>query len=108
MKFEDINQKEELLQAIKKHEWKLYLKEYPYMIRVKKKFDFSGSIVKMNIYWNGKGKITRISTHMDHPTKGKGQMFRVVSGVPDLVKYLINPREHSKSGYGRSKKQKKQ
>ena len=105
MNFENIHQKDELLQAIKLHEWKVYIKEYPFMIRIKKEFKYS--LVVMNIYWNGKGQLTRISTHMDHPVKGKGQMFRAIYGVSDLVKYLINPREHSKNGYGRSKKVKK-
>ncbi len=74
MKFEEIKQKDELLKVIKDHEWKVFIKRYPYMIRLRKEFEYSE--VKMNIYWNGKGKFTKISTHLNHPKKGKGQMFR--------------------------------
>ena len=78
MKFLDLDGsiRNEILRIVKKHEWKLVLKEYPYMIRVRKGFDYS--LVTMNIYWNGKGKIKKIATHLDHPKSGKRQMYRTL------------------------------
>ncbi|MCP4054517.1 MAG: hypothetical protein GY739_15950, partial [Mesoflavibacter sp.] len=78
MKFTELNKSvaDEVLKLIKKHGWKLVLKEYPYMIRVRKGFKYS--LVTMNIYWNGKGDIKKIATHLDHPKKGKRQMYRTL------------------------------
>lgn len=99
MKFIDLNKstQESILSFIKQHEWKLVLKEFPYMIRIRKGFDYS--LVTMNIYWNGKGQVSKIATHMDHPKKGKRQMYRTIKNISDLEQYLINPRKHTKVGY---------
>ena len=99
MKFLDLNTntRNKVLNLIKKYDWKLVLKEYPYMIRVRKGFEYS--LVTMNIYWNGKGQIKKVSTHMDHPKKGKRQLYRTLQSLSDLEDYLINPRKHTKVGY---------
>ena len=102
MKYSDlsINTKEALVKLTQDHKWNFVMKEYPYMVRVTKKFKYS--LVKMNIYWNGKGIINNVCTHMNHPKKGKGQIYRKTN-LSELEKYFINPRFHSGKGYGRSK-----
>jgi len=99
--FKDIDKviRHEILSMIKTHGWKLVLKEYPYMIRVRKGFEYS--LVTMNIYWNGKGQVKKISTHLDHPKKGKRQMYRTLEKLSELEQYLINPRKHTNKGYSK-------
>lgn len=89
-----------LLLKIKQHKWTIVYKKYPYMIRIKKQFKYS--VVVMNIHWNAKGIISNISTHMNHPTKGKGQLYRKIKDLKEVEEYLINPRKHTNKGYGRN------
>ena len=105
MKFVDIEQEEKnkLLKLVRKHDWTIIMKEYPYMIRLKKEFDYS--MVFMNIFWNKKGVFTKVATYMNHPKKGKTQLFRPIKNVTELETYLSNPRAHTKVGYSKKSKQ---
>lgn len=75
------------------------------MISYKKDFNYSKTSVRVNIYytkasrWDNFG--LTISTSMDHPKKGKTQMFRKNVGNKLLINLLKNPRFHSKRGYQR-------
>lgn len=84
---------------ISAHKWKFVLKKFPYMIRIKR------DKVVMNIYWNKKG-FSKIATILNHPIRGKNQMFRSIKEVSDIEKYLINPRFHGGKGYGSNKNKK--
>jgi len=94
-----IKTKEKIVELSQKHGWKFVMKEYPYMVRLTKKFNYS--LVKMNIYWNASGVVKNVCTHMSHPKKGKGQVYRKVR-LSELGLYFKNPRHHSNKGYGRS------
>lgn len=50
---------------------------------------------RINVYYS---KMT-VSTCIDHPTKGKTQLFRRGVGMAALENLFINPREHTGTGY---------
>ena len=101
MKYSDLplSTKETIVELSQKYGWTFVMEEYPYMIRLTKKFKYS--LVKMNIYWNGSGIIKNVCTHMKHPKKGKGQLYRKTN-LNELEVYFNNPRHHTKKGYGRT------
>lgn len=51
--------------------------------------------VRMNVYYS---KMT-VSTALDHPTKGKTQLFRRNVSMRLLEMIMINPRVHTDKGY---------
>ena len=50
---------------------------------------------RMNVYYS---KMT-VATCIDHPTKGKTQLFRKAVGLSVLEKLFMNPRQHTDKGY---------
>lgn len=50
---------------------------------------------RINVY------ITKMSvtTYMNHPKKGKGQLYRKNVNLPELIKIFKNPRQHTGKGY---------
>lgn len=56
---------------------------------------FNGVICRINIYTT---KMT-VATCLDHPKKGKTQLFRKNVDEEDLRKILKNPRAHTGRGY---------
>lgn len=55
--------------------------------------------VRINIYWS-RGTV---GTAMEHPTKGKTQLFRKKVEWKELKKILTNPRVHTDKGYYQKK-----
>lgn len=100
MKFENTKFPDKLLQLFKKYDWVIFLKEYPYMIRVKK------NDVKLDIYWNSKGYYTNVKTTLVHPKRGRNGMHRKINSISQIEKLLINPRAHTNKGYGSNKDKK--
>lgn len=56
---------------------------------------FNGESVRLNIYWS-KGTV---GTAMNHPTKGKTQLFRRHCSLKEIRSLLTNPRKHTEKGY---------
>ena len=73
------------------------------MISFEKTFEYSDKPVRMNIYFKGSSTALNynltIGTYMNHPKKGKTQMFRRQVGRKTLIKLLKNPRQHTGRGY---------
>lgn len=62
----------------------------------------SGDVVKLNMYYGGKGggrAHYTVATALTHPTKGKTQLFRKGVTLDDLHRILRNPRAHTDKGY---------
>ena len=71
-----------------------------------KMISFKRDEVRMNIYY-GKFYAT-VATAMNHPTKGKTQLYRRGCDEPILQKLFAKPRAHTNKGYYRRKEVKKQ
>ena len=63
------------------------------MVSFQKQVD--GELVRMNIYYS---KMT-VATCMDHPKRGKTQLFRKGVSIDLLEGLFYNPRMHTKKGY---------
>ena len=65
----------------------------------------NGDVQKINIYYGGKkGRryYYTVATALNHPTKGKTQLFRKSIDEKELTKILSNPRVHTGTGYYRA------
>lgn len=84
--------------------WKFICHQKPNrMISFEKHFDYSRKPVRVNVYYK-KGSSRRnldltIATSMDHPKKGKTQLFRKGVNNSVFIKLLKNPRQHTGNGY---------
>jgi len=61
-----------------------------------------GDVQKVNIYYGGKGnKLSQytVATIINHPTRGKTQLFRKGVDLKQLERILDNPRIHTDKGY---------
>jgi hypothetical protein len=54
-----------------------------------------GSPARLNVYYS---KMT-VGTSINHPTKGKTQLFRKHVTMAELEKLFIRPRLHTQKGY---------
>ena len=62
----------------------------------------NGDVQKVNIYHGGKGgrrELFTVATAINHPTKGKTQLFRKYITQQELAAVLKNPRTHTEKGY---------
>lgn len=87
--------KEEVAEIAEKHGWSLIdWQESIYMVSFGK--TFGGSAARINVYLT---KMT-VATSIDHPKKGKTQLFRRHVVTEDELKDLFaNPRKHTGKGY---------
>lgn len=73
------------------------------MVSFEKSFDYSTKPVRINVYYKKESTVRNlcltISTAMDHPTKGKTQLFRKNQNNSSFIKLLNNPRLHTGKGY---------
>lgn len=106
MKYNQLDSKyrSKIEQLVGENKWKFVVKEFPWMIRIKKTFEDHGPVM-IQLYWNKKMNF-KVATIMIHPKRGKNQMFRPLSGLHELDRYLKNPRHHSGKGYGSNKNKK--
>lgn len=61
-----------------------------------------GGVTKINIYYGGKGgrsNLFTVATALNHPIKGKTQLFRKHITTQELEAILKNPRMHTDKGY---------
>ena len=63
------------------------------------KADGFGPPMKMQVFYTS-GKV---STVVNHPKKGRNQMFRHHVGRKQLEKIALNPRVHTRNGYRRKR-----
>lgn len=84
-----------------KHKWQLF--DIQANIKMVRFMRATGSdISKVNIYYGGKGGRTNlytVATVINHPYKGKTQLFRKDITVQELEAILNNPRVHTDKGY---------
>lgn len=84
-----------------KHGWGLLdVQENIKMVRFMKAA--SGDVQKVNIYYGGKGgkrNLYTVATALNHPTRGKTQLFRKHITEQELEQILRNPRQHTDKGY---------
>lgn len=67
----------------------------------------NGDVQKVNVYYGGKGgrsDLYTLATALNHPTKGKTQLFRKFIDTKELEEVLKNPRIHTQKGYYRNGK----
>lgn len=65
-----------------------------------------GDVQKVNIYHGGKGgrrDLFTVATAINHPVKGKTQLFRKYVSEQELDAVLKNPRAHTDKGYYQGK-----
>lgn len=65
-----------------------------------------GDVQKVNIYHGGKGgkrDLFTVATAINHPTKGKTQLFRKYITDQELEAVMKNPRAHTDKGYYQGK-----
>lgn len=60
---------------------------------------FSVGKCRVNIWRNAKNKFFTVGTALNHPTKGKTQLFRKFCDKKEVEKILNNPRIHTGKGY---------
>ena len=99
---------EEIIKEIKRlaknREWK-FICEQPKtsMISFEKEFEYSSKPVRMNVYYkkdsSQRNLNLTIATAMDHPKKGKTQLYRKNINNSQFIKLLKNPRQHTGRGY---------
>jgi len=84
-----------------KHGWgMLDVQENIKMVRFMKAAN--GDVVKVNVYYGGKGgkrDLYTVATALNHPAKGKTQLFRKHITEQELEAILKNPRTHTEKGY---------
>lgn len=92
--------KEETNKIAKKFDWKLVdWQENIYMVSYKKLVGES-SIARVNIYLT----TMTVGTSLEHPKKGKTQLFRKVGFDRKLLEKIFkNPRQHTGKGYYKKK-----
>ena len=64
-----------------------------YMIETK------DGLCRVNVYSNSKNSTLTVSTHLNHPKKGKNQLFRKGLSEQDVLNLMKNPRIHTGKGY---------
>lgn len=83
------------------HGWQLLdIQENIKMVRFMKAGN--GDVTKINIYYGGKGgkrDLYTVATALNHPHKGKTQLFRKHITKRELEELLKNPRAHTRKGY---------
>lgn len=86
-----------LILHAKKEGWKLYrINEWNYVF---KRITKRNGEETFNLYWNSKNFKFSVSTAMNHPKRGKNQLYRKYLDVDDVKNLLSNPRYHSQVGY---------
>lgn len=55
--------------------------------------------VRVNIWSNKKNKFYTVGTAINHPVRGKTQLFRRFCDKEEVEKILMNPRIHTGKGY---------
>lgn len=99
---------EKIIQEIKRlatnRGWKLICEQTKTsMISFEKDFEYSSKPVRMNVYWTKDSTLKwlnlTIGTAMDHPKKGKTQLYRRKINNTEFIKLLTNPRQHTGRGY---------
>jgi hypothetical protein len=89
--------------AAVKHGWKeIAFQPANKMISFTKKFPVEG-VVRLNFYYT----TGTVGTCMNHPTKGKTQLFRKNLGRSQMLKLFENPRMHTARGYYQKPRRKK-
>ncbi len=58
---------------------------------------FTKGNVQVNVYHT----TMTVGTALEHPTKGKTQLFRQNVSMPEMTKIFMNPRQHTGKGYYR-------
>lgn len=82
----------------KRYEWQLIdIQANIKMLRFMRAY--KGSIVKVNVYYGKKNGTYTVATALQHPTKGKTQLFRKGITTQELEAVLKNPRTHTDKGY---------
>lgn len=84
-----INQ-DRIIDLANKHGWVFICKQSENCM-----ISFMRSSVRINI-WPSKGTV---ATAMDHPRKGKTQLYRRGLNINQIEEILINPRQHTGRGY---------
>lgn len=88
-----------LKRMAKKHGWK-FLEAQPRIGLVSFTKDIDGSPARINVYTT---KMT-VGTCLNHPKKGKTQLFRKKVGRDLMDRIFENPRVHTKIGYVRKRR----
>jgi len=97
---------DEIKRLAKNRDW-IFLchQEKNHMISFEKEFDYSSKPVRINVYYkkdSSKRNLNlTIATAMDHPKKGKTQLYRRGVNNSKFIKLLKNPRQHTGRGYYR-------
>lgn len=86
--------KEEVDKIAEKHGWVL-VKHQPEIYMVSYKKAYNGGTARINVYMT-KGTV---ATSLEHPTKGKTQLFRKGLFLWALEEIFRNPRKHTGVGY---------
>ena len=95
---------EEIKRLATNREWTLICEQpKTSMISFEKEFEYSSKPVRMNVYYTKDSTMKwlnlTIATAMDHPKKGKTQMYRRKINNTEFIKLLKNPRHHTGRGY---------
>lgn len=73
------------------------------MLSFEKQIEAGKKPVRMNIYYTAASSIDNfnltVATCLDHPKKGKTQLFRKKVSESQLNALFLNPRKHTKKGY---------
>lgn len=54
---------------------------------------------RVNVYSNERNNFFTVATSLNHPTKGKNQLYRKNLTESEVREILKNPRIHTKKGY---------
>lgn len=99
---------EEIRRLAENREWIFIChQEKTSMISFEKRFDYSDKPVRINVYYRKestkKNLILTVATSMNHPRRGRDQMYRKEVNNSILTRILIDPRLHTGKGYFKKK-----
>lgn len=94
----------EITRLSENRDWKLIkVNTFTNLISFEKEFEYSSKPVRLDVYWKKDSSQNflnlTIATAMNHPTKGKTQLFRKGVNNSGFIKLLKDPRQHTGRGY---------